>query len=988
MKRKRGENLSKIRVYQVAKELNVSSKDIITKLADLKIEVNNHMSTLEDNEVALIHKIFSKSDSKQKAEQNMTSKKPEPNHEENHDQKKSPSWTIGTPKVNRPKRKSDFQSRNKNKPNPQDTHRPKSKVEQQLENIKTQVPKNAPQKPVQAVEKPVEKPVVKPVVEEKPVVENTPVQTSAPENIVATPVEKPVESKPIENKVHHDSNTARKQEHSNKPYDGNKKPYDGTKKPYDGTKKPYDGTKKPYDGTKKPYDGQKKPYDGTKKPYDGTKKPYDGQKKPYDPSKKNSDSKPPYNNQRDSSTSNRSQGDYSSRPNNNDNRGGNKPFDKNAKSFTKKVEPMPVETIAPEKENRKKVNKVKKKKVDTRFEKDASLEEKFSKKVKNKKKKRTDRAFDNSKYFDVEGNLLIPQQVSVGTFAEMLGQPVSDVIMKLMSTGIMANVNQEIEFETAELIAMEFEIPCKLLVPVDETDELIESFFEDNNESELTLRPPVVTVMGHVDHGKTSLLDAIRETAVTDREAGGITQHIGASEATINGQKIVFLDTPGHEAFTTLRARGAQVTDIAVLVVAADDGVMPQTIEAIDHAKAAGVPIIVAINKIDKPGCNPDQVKSELSEHGIVVEDWGGDVISVEVSALKKINIEGLLEMILLQAEVLELKANANRHATGTIIDAKVDKGRGIVTTLLIQNGTLKIGDSIVCGSAHGRVRAMYNHVNKRIKEAGPSSGVEITGLTEIPVAGDRFFVVGDDKLARQLAERKQLEERNVALKSTPQHVTLEDIFDRIQAGKTKEIKIVIKADVQGSLEALKTSLVRLSNEEVTVNVIHSAVGTVTESDVLLASASDAIIIGFNVRPITVVEQLAIQEGVELKTYRIIYEAINDVSDALIGMLDPVYKEEILGKVEVRQTIKVPNIGMIAGCYVLTGKVTRNAEFRLIREGIVVHEGKISSLKRFKDDVKEVATGYECGIGFESFNDMKEGDIIEAFEMVEIKRKK
>jgi translation initiation factor IF-2 len=493
--------------------------------------------------------------------------------------------------------------------------------------------------------------------------------------------------------------------------------------------------------------------------------------------------------------------------------------------------------------------------------------------------------------------------------------------------------------------------------------------------------------MGHVDHGKTSLLDAIRETAVIDKEAGGITQHIGASEAMINGQKIVFLDTPGHEAFTTLRARGAQVTDIAVLVVAADDGVMPQTIEAIDHAKAAGVPIIVAINKIDKVGCNPDQVKSELSDHGLLVEDWGGDVISVEVSALKKINIEGLLEMILLQSEVLELKANPDRDALGTIIDAKVEKGRGIVTTLLVQNGTLSIGDSIVCGSAYGRVRAIFNHKGKRIKKAGPSTGVEITGLNEVPIAGDRFMVVEDDKVARSIAEKKQVDERNVTLKNTPQHVTLEDIFDQIQAGKTKEIKIVLKADVQGSLEALKTSLLKISNEEVAVNVIHSSVGTVTESDVLLASASDAIIIGFNVRPIQAVENLASQEGVELKTYRIIYEAINDIQDALIGMLDPEYKEEVLGKVEVRQVIKVPNVGAIAGGYVLTGKVTRSAEFRLIREGIVIHEGKISSLRRFKDDVKEVAKGYECGIGFENYNDMKEGDIIEAFHMVEIKRK-
>ena len=836
--------MSKIRVYQIAKELNVSSKDVIEKLESLKLDVHNHMSTLEDNQVEQLKKAF-KSETKEKNVE-ATPAKPETSDEKPKAKKKT-SWTVGTPKVNRPKRKSDFQK-----------NRPQSKP-----------PVSTHAKPVQDQQQ------TKPQ-EKKAEVKHTPVKTQEP-------VDKKVESqKPV----------VKKEEPRDKPQTASK-------------------------------------------PAD-TRKP-------------------------------RTQ-------------------------HSKKVEDTPIITPenAPnaEKETRKvPAKKKKKKEVKKPFNKDATLEEKFSKKVKNKKKKKVEKVNDNSQYFNEEGVLLVPEQLTVGKFAEMLGQSPSEIIMKLMALGIMANLNQTIEYETAELIALEFEVETKKIVPVDETEEIIETYFEEDEEEDLQNRPPVVTVMGHVDHGKTSLLDAIRETAVTDREAGGITQHIGASEAMINGQKIVFLDTPGHEAFTTLRARGAQVTDIAVLVVAADDGVMPQTIEAIDHAKAAGVPIIVAINKIDKPGCNPEQVKSELSEHGLLVEDWGGDVISVEVSALKKLNIEGLLEMILLQSEVLELKANPDRDAIGTIIDAKVEKGRGIVTTLLVQNGTLSIGDSIVCGSSFGRVRAIFNHKGKRVKKAGPSTGVEITGLNEVPVAGDRFMVVEDDKVARSIAEKKQVDERNVTLKNTPQHVTLEDIFDQIQAGKTKEIKIVLKADVQGSLEALKTSLVNISNEEVAVNVIHASVGTVTESDVLLASASDAIIIGFNVRPIQAVENLASQEGVELKTYRIIYEAINDVKDALIGMLDPEYKEEILGKVEVRQVIKVPNVGAIAGCYVLSGKVTRSAEFRLIREGIVIHEGKISSLRRFKDDVKEVAKGYECGIGFENYNDMKEGDIIEAFHMVEIKRK-
>jgi len=817
------ENLSKIRVHQIAKELNILSKDVIDKCESLNIDVSNHMSTLEDQDVDRIKKSFAPAEEAPK---------------------KKTSWTVGTPKVNRPRRKSDF--KNNNNRNQQKPSKPAAPVET----------KPAPKQ------------------EEK---------KAAPAPKQEAPVQKPVE-KPVQ-----------KQEPKREPKPEAKKPA--------------------------------------------------------------------------------SRNDYAKKPE-------NKP--------APKVEVKPENVPNPEKDSRKVDAKKKKKKKDHKktYDKNASLEDKFSKKVKKKNRKKVEKAVDISKYYDEEDRLLLPEQVTVGKFAEMLGQAPSDVIMKLMAAGIMANLNQEIEFETAELIAMEYEIEVKLIVPVDETEELFDTYFEEDADEDLKPRPPVVTVMGHVDHGKTSLLDAIRETAVTDKEAGGITQHIGASEAMINGQKIVFLDTPGHEAFTTLRARGAQVTDIAVLVVAADDGVMPQTIEAIDHAKAAGVPIIVAINKIDKPGNNPDQVKSELSEHGILVEDWGGDVISVEVSALKKINIEGLLEMILLQSEVLELKANPDRDATGTIIDAKVEKGRGIVTTLLVQNGTLEIGDSIVCGSSYGRVRAIFNHRGKRVKKVGPATGVEITGLNDVPVAGDRFMVVEDDKVARSIAEKKQTDERNVSLKNTPQHVTLEDIFEQIQAGKTKEIKIVLKADVQGSLEALKTSLVNISNEEVKVNVIHASVGTVTESDVLLASASDAIIIGFNVRPVQVVENVASREGVELKTYRIIYEAINDVKDALVGMLDPEYKEEILGKVEVRQVIKVPNVGQIAGCYVLTGKVTRTAEFRLIREGIVIHEGHVSSLKRFKDDVKEVAKGFECGIGFENYNDMKEGDILEAFHMVEIKRKK
>jgi translation initiation factor IF-2 len=481
------------------------------------------------------------------------------------------------------------------------------------------------------------------------------------------------------------------------------------------------------------------------------------------------------------------------------------------------------------------------------------------------------------------------------------------------------------------------------------------------------------------------LLDAIRNTSVTTGEAGGITQHIGASEIFLKGEKIIFLDTPGHEAFTTLRARGAKVTDIAILVVAADDGVMPQTIEAIDHAKAAGVPIIVAINKIDKPNANPDKVKQELADRGVLIEAWGGDVIAVEVSAIKGMGIDTLLEMVLLVAEMLDLKANPKRPALGTILEAKVEKGRGPIATALIENGTLHIGDPIAAGTTFGRVRAMYNSHGKKIKVAGPASSVEITGLNDIPTAGDKFYATEEERQARAMAEKRYTELRVATLKKPP-HISLEDLFDQIKQGQIKDLNIIVKADAHGSVEALKTSLSKLENEEVRVSVIHANVGTITESDILLASASNAIVIGFNVRPNAVVTSIADREGVEIKTYRIIYEAIQDVEAALKGMLSPIFKEVVLGSISVRATFKVPNAGTIAGAYVTSGKVTRSSQIRLIRDGIVIHEGKLSSLKRFKDDVKEVAQGYECGVGIENYNDLKEGDEIEAFIIEEVKR--
>ena len=492
--------------------------------------------------------------------------------------------------------------------------------------------------------------------------------------------------------------------------------------------------------------------------------------------------------------------------------------------------------------------------------------------------------------------------------------------------------------------------------------------------------------MGHVDHGKTSLLDAIRKTNVTASESGGITQHIGASEVTINGQKIVFLDTPGHEAFTAMRARGAHITDIAVLVVAADDSVKPQTIESISHAKAAGVPIIVAINKIDKPGANPDRVKQDLTEHGILVEDWGGEVISVPVSAKTGEGIVNLLEMILLQAEVLELKANPNRLAMGSVIEARLDKNKGPVASLLVTNGTLKSGMSIVAGTCSGRIRLMTNYKGDTIKKAGPATAVEILGLTDVPEAGDEFHAVKEDKIAREIAENRKSKLREEILARNAS-TTLEQLFSQIQEGEVKDLNLIIKGDVQGSIGAIVSSLEKLNNENVRVKIVHTGVGTVTESDVMLAGTTGSVIIGFNVRPTTAVQTFADRENIQIRLYRVIYDIINDVEDAMKGMLDPEYKEEVLGKVEVRETFKVPNVGIIAGAYVQEGKVIRNAEIRLVRDGIVIHEGHISSLRRFKDDAKEVNQGYECGIGIENYNDIKIGDIIECFHMVEVERK-
>ena len=605
------------------------------------------------------------------------------------------------------------------------------------------------------------------------------------------------------------------------------------------------------------------------------------------------------------------------------------------------------------------------------------------KKGKRKNQKNTEER-NKQKIFKLT-EITIPESISVKDLATELKKTSGEVITKLMGLGIMATINQELDFDTAFLVAEEFGVTANKKEEVKEEDILFDE--SEDKAEDLVQRAPVVVVMGHVDHGKTSLLDAIRKTNVIEGEAGGITQHIGAYKVSINGREITFLDTPGHEAFTSMRARGAQITDVAILVVAADDGVMPQTVEAINHAKAAGIPIIVAINKIDVPGANPEKVKQELMKYELVPEEWGGDTVFVEISAKQHINIDQLLEMVLLVSDMQDLKVNPNKQAKGVVIEARLDKAKGPIASVLVQRGSLDVGDTVVVGTSIGRIRAMKDDKGKRVKCAGPSTPVEIMGLTKVPEAGETFYEVKDEKMAKHLIERRERKAREDAMNAYNK-VTLSNLFEQMEHENLKQLNIIVKADVQGTAEALKQSLEKLSDNEVAVKVIHSNAGAINESDVNLAKAAKAIIIGFNVRPNATAKEVAEKQGVEIKLYSVIYQALEDVEAAMNGLLDPVYEEKVIGNVEVRQTFKVSNVGTIAGGYVKDGKVERNAGVRVIREDVVIHEGKLASLKRFKDDVKEVAKGFECGLQIENYNDIKEGDIIEVFVMEEIKRTK
>ena len=948
--------MGKIKIHEIAKKLGVNSKDVLEKAQELGLDVKTHMSSVDESEAKKIEAKFSNSNTKKEVKEKrdnpviirreviMTDSDATKKEEIKKEQTKR-DRDVGF--IER-QRKTDYNIVYRNKPT-------KPLTVSELFGKKEE-PKKEPAKPV------VEKPEVAEKEEKK--VEVTPLEKNEEkktENANKEQVKKvePINQKPVQ------------QRPANREFNrDNQRPYNR------------ENGQRPYNR-----DGQ------NNRPFNR-----DGQNnRPF-----NRDGQRPFNN-------NRNQGNF----------GGRRPLDE--RGIEKNIKNIMASDVA-EKENvREYANKAIDKQKNNRYEEKSNkkasksrrndFEEISSHKLKDlKQENRLSNMFDEGsmldyydltttrgrrgkkklqqgenrvkqKIFDLT-DITIPETITVKDLSAELKKTSGEIIKKLLAYGIMATINNEIDFDTAFLIAGEFGVTAHKKEVVTDEDILFDD--SEDKEEDLKPRPPVIVVMGHVDHGKTSLLDAVRSTNVIEGEAGGITQAIGAYKVEINGREITFLDTPGHEAFTAMRARGAQITDIAILVVAANDGVMPQTIEAIDHAKAAGIPIIVAINKIDVEGANPDKVKQELAEYGLVSEDWGGDTIFVPISAKKKINIDNLLEMVLLVADMKELKANPNKQAKGVVIEAKLDKSKGPVATMLVQRGTLDIGDTILVGSVIGRIRTMTDDKGHKVKKAGPSTPVEITGLTEVPEAGDTFYEVKDEKTAKHLMERRKRQARDKALKASSR-VTLDDLFSQIEKGNLKQLNIIVKADVQGSVEAVKQALEKLSNDEVKVKVIHANVGAITESDVTLANVSNAIIIGFNVRPQPIAKDMADKENVEIKTYSVIYNAIEDVEAAMKGMLDPVFKEVVIGNAEVRQTFKISDVGTIAGCYVTNGKVARNAGVRVLRDNVVIHDGKLISLKRMKDDVKEVAKGFECGIQIENFNDIKEGDIIEAYIMEQVK---
>ena len=957
--------MGKIKIHEIAKKLGVNSKDVLEKAQELGLDVKTHMSSVDESEAKKIEAKFSNNNTKKEVRE------------------KRDNPVI----IRREVIMTDSDATKKEEIKKEQTKRDRDVgfIERQRKTDYNIVYRNKPTKPLTVSELfgKKEEPKKEPA---KPVVEKPEVAEKEEKKVEVTPLEKNEEKK-TENankeqvkKVEPINQKTVQQRPANREFNrDNQRPYnrENGQRPYNR-----DGqNNRPFNR-----DGQR--------PFNR-----DGQNnRPF-----NRDGQRPFNN-------NRNQGNF----------GGRRPLDE--RGIEKNIKNIMASDVV-EKENvREYANKAIDKQKNNRYEEKSNkkasksrrndFEEISSHKLKDlKQENRLSNMFDEGsmldyydltttrgrrgkkklqqgenrvkqKIFDLT-DITIPETITVKDLSAELKKTSGEIIKKLLGYGIMATINNEIDFDTAFLIAGEFGVTAHKKEVVTDEDILFDD--SEDKEEDLKPRPPVIVVMGHVDHGKTSLLDAVRSTNVIEGEAGGITQAIGAYKVEINGREITFLDTPGHEAFTAMRARGAQITDIAILVVAANDGVMPQTIEAIDHAKAAGIPIIVAINKIDVEGANPDKVKQELAEYGLVSEDWGGDTIFVPISAKKKINIDNLLEMVLLVADMKELKANPNKQAKGVVIEAKLDKSKGPVATMLVQRGTLDIGDTILVGSVIGRIRTMTDDKGHKVKKAGPSTPVEITGLTEVPEAGDTFYEVKDEKTAKHLMERRKRQARDKALKASSR-VTLDDLFSQIEKGNLKQLNIIVKADVQGSVEAVKQALEKLSNDEVKVKVIHANVGAITESDVTLANVSNAIIIGFNVRPQPIAKDMADKENVEIKTYSVIYNAIEDVEAAMKGMLDPVFKEVVIGNAEVRQTFKISDVGTIAGCYVTNGKVARNAGVRVLRDNVVIHDGKLISLKRMKDDAKEVAKGFECGIQIENFNDIKEGDIIEAYIMEQVKQ--
>ena len=944
--------MSKLRVYELAKELNIKPQDVLDSLQGTQYEVKTSSNSIDEDAQKLVRSKVSGAAKPVAETKTAAEKKPAA------ETKPAGEAKAATEAPARPKKKASISAVF----NPQNSKtNPGSRRQAYHTNAKTgEARRPAPAaRPAQPAKPAAPKPAEVKAAEVKPAevkatevkaAEVKPAETKTAE--VKTTETKTVQEKPVvktEEKKTETRNFNNNRQQGDRPYNNNRPQGD----------RPYNNNRPQGD---RPYNNRQQ----GDRPYNNNRPQGD---RPYNNNRPQGDR--PYNN-------NRPQGDRNGRGGRNGGR-----FDQELNRFNKEaIQAGPDDLRKESRENRDRDN-TRKKQVQEHDKLGSKKQERYVNLEKNGGKKKRP-AQPKPKEEDTIRSVSLPERMTIKELADKMKVQASEIIKKLFMKGQMVTVNQEIDYDNAEEIALEFNCIAEPEEKVDVIAELLKE--DEEREEDLVPRPPVVCVMGHVDHGKTSLLDAIRNTHVTDREAGGITQHIGAYVVSINGQKITFLDTPGHEAFTAMRLRGAKSTDIAILVVAADDGVMPQTVEAINHAKAAGIEIVVAINKIDKPNANIDRVKQELSEYELIPEDWGGSTIFVPVSAHTHEGIDQLLEMLLLTAEVSELKANPKRKARGVIIEAQLDKGRGAVATVLVQKGTLTVGEPIACGSAYGKVRAMIDDKGRRVKEAGPSMPVEILGLSSVPDAGETFVACDSEKDARNFAETYISEGKAKLLEETRSRMSLDDLFSQIQSGDVKELDIIVKADVQGSVEAVKQSLVKLSNDEVVVKIIHGGVGAINESDVTLASASNAIIIGFNVRPDPTAKVTAENEGVDIRLYKVIYNAIEDVEAAMKGMLDPVYEEKVIGHAEVRQIFKASGVGNIAGSYVLDGNFERGCKVRITREGTQIFEGNLASLKRFKDDVKEVKAGYECGLVFEGFNDIAELDQVEAYKMVEVAR--